>query len=477
MIAQNIRNLIRIINRHFSRESYAFDSPLLADLLEIAFLASTITDEGRNVICSISVFDLDQVITDAPEILRTDRWAILPLADPLPLTPEHLARISQAVRPHAGALAVRPTSEKRWSIWAIIDQEHLIRGFRQHKGNKFYPRAGRFQVDVDGPGCIALYYNSVMLARLQRDSLTKDFQDVFHEGPLAEALDKLAEEHLSRVVRILRRWPVSSHGLDHKSRHKTIGVPESSFEVWFDRAKKRWLAALSGILLEMRQLHHGGALLIIPRATFTHLNVKYKIDYCRMEEALAERCASEIMALGYRHFGLETEDEEQVRLVLPELEEAERRNADAASAEAGALQFIASLSGVDGLVLAVRGMSIRGFGVEILARPDPKIAILASDALGSTGEPINPTRWGTRHRSMMRYCVRHKGSIGFVVSQDGDVRAMMGVAEQLLVWPNIDLERSAMLPFEIPCEHCSSVGEIVPIRLVDEDEIDGLPNA
>jgi hypothetical protein len=27
--------------------------------------------------------------------------------------------------------------------------------------------------------------------------------------------------------------------------------------------------------------------------------VKYKIDYRRMEEALAERCASEVMALGY----------------------------------------------------------------------------------------------------------------------------------------------------------------------------------
>jgi hypothetical protein len=201
-----------------------------------------------------------------------------------------------------------------------------------------------------------------------------------------------------------------------------------------------------------------------------------KIDYPRMEQALAERCASEVMALGYRHFGLETDDDEQVRLVLPKLEEAERRHADAARAEAGALQFIASLSGVDGLVLAVRGMSIRGFGVEILARQDPKTALLASDASGSTGEPIDPTRWDTRHRSMMRYCVRHQGSLGFVVSQDGDVRAMMGVGERFLVWPNIDLERSAMPPFEIPCEHCSSVGEIVPIRHIDEEENDLLPN-
>jgi hypothetical protein len=162
--------------------------------------------------------------------------------------------------------------------------------------------------------------------------------------------------------------------------------------------------------------------------------------------------------------------------VLPELQEAERRHADAARAEAWALQFIASLSGVDGLILAVGGMRIHGFGVEILAKQDPKMALLASDASGSTGEPINPTRWGTRHRSMMRYCVRHKGSIGFVVSQDGDVRAMMRVAERLLMWPNIDLERSAMLPFKIPCEHCSSVGEIVPIRRIDEDETDPLPN-
>jgi len=470
MMDRNLTNLTKIIDRHFSKPYNFRDRSRIADLLEITFLASTITDEGRAVRCSISVFDSDQVDTDTPELLRLDRRSIIPLTDPLPLTPEQLARLSQAVKPHAAAIAVRPATEGGWTIWAIIDQEHLIQGFRHHQENTFYPRAGRFQVEIESPGCIATYHNSVMLARLCRDSLIEDFQDAFHEGPLAEALDSLAEQHISRILRIMRKWPKSSHKTDQRNQ-RLIGVPIESLEIWLERAKKEWFAVLSRILLEIRQFRHGGAILIIPRARFSSLNVKYKIDYRRTEEALAERCASEIMELGYRHFGLETEDDEQVRNILVEVNEAERRSKDAARAQAGAVQFVASLSGIDGLIVAVRGLNIRGFGAEILTKDDPKTAFSASNALGSNGTSINPTLWGTRHRSMMRYCFKYAGSIGLVVSQDGDVRAMVRVGDRLLVWPNIDLERSAVLPFEIPCERCSSVGGLVPIRPVDDKEI------
>lgn len=468
MIAHNFKTLLESIRRHFSEESYVVDGPLLVSLFEIAFLASTIADEGRNVTCSISVFGPHQTINDEPDTVRTNRWSIIPLTDPIPLTPESLARISQAIQPHAGAIAVRPTLDGSWSIWAIIDQEHLISGFRRHKRDDFYTRAGKFQVEIVGPGCIALYHDSFLLARLQRDSVEKDFQDIFHEGPLAEALDSLAEKHVSRVLRVLRRWRGPNNDLGHGA--KRIGLPVESLKLWLERSKESWLRALSGILLEIRGFHHGGAFLLIPRAIFDDLNVKYKINYPRMNDVLAERCGSDIMARGLRHFGLDIEYEEQLRDILSELGFAELRKSDAVGAEAGTHQFIASLSGVDGLVLAVRGLEIRGFGVEILTKRDPADAYLAMDPSGATSERIDPTRWGTRHRSMMRYCARHRGSIGFVVSQDGDVRAMMRVAERLLIWPNVDLERSAMLPFETPCPHCSSVGGLFPVRLVDNDE-------
>jgi hypothetical protein len=47
--------------------------------------------------------------------------------------------------------------------------------------------------------------------------------------------------------------------------------------------------------------------------------------------------------------------------------------------------------------------------------------------------------FGTRHRSMMRHCAAYPDSVGFVVSQDGDVRAISRVGEQIVLWDNIRL--------------------------------------
>ncbi|WP_437827907.1 putative sensor domain DACNV-containing protein [Sorangium sp. So ce1153] len=470
MIAGNLRNLVTAVTRHFRKQPAVPDRTRLASLFETAFLASMITDEGRKVTCSVSVFDAEQTTNDVPQVVRTDRWSVVPLANPVPLTPEHLARFSQAIPPDAGAIAVRPTTNEGWIIWAVIDQEHLVHGFRHHKEDKFYPRAGRFQIEVVGPGCISVYHDTALLARLQRDSLATDFQDVFHDGPIAEALGKLADAHLSRVVQAIRRWQSPSDRLDGNGVYGPIEIPELPFKLWLDRARERWLEALSGVLLQIRQLRHGGALLLLPKSTLSDLKFKHAIDYCRMDQALVERCASDVMAWAFRHFGLDTNDEERLHVMLLDLQQAERRNADAVRAQAGTMQFIASLTGVDGLVVAVRGLSIRGFGVEIVTKRDPDFAFLALNPCGTAGERIDPTRWGTRHRSMMRYCARHKGSVGFVVSQDGDVRAMMRVADRLLVWPNVALERSAMQPLEVPCPHCSSVGDLFPIRPIGDDD-------
>jgi len=47
--------------------------------------------------------------------------------------------------------------------------------------------------------------------------------------------------------------------------------------------------------------------------------------------------------------------------------------------------------------------------------------------------------YGTRHRSMFNYCAAHSGSVGFVVSQDGDIRAITKVGTKLVMWENIRL--------------------------------------
>lgn len=47
---------------------------------------------------------------------------------------------------------------------------------------------------------------------------------------------------------------------------------------------------------------------------------------------------------------------------------------------------------------------------------------------------------------MMRYCNNYEGSIGFVISQDGNVRAMTKVDGKLIVWEDIKLKAQAYIP-------------------------------
>ena len=42
---------------------------------------------------------------------------------------------------------------------------------------------------------------------------------------------------------------------------------------------------------------------------------------------------------------------------------------------------------------------------------------------------------------MMRYCNAYPGSVGFVISQDGDIRGMTKVGDSLVIWDGVTLER------------------------------------
>lgn len=108
----------------------------------------------------------------------------------------------------------------------------------------------------------------------------------------------------------------------------------------------------------------------------------------------------------------------------------------------GTLWFISLLSRVDGLVLMGPTLDVKGFGVEITVREEPKLIYAASNRSATKGglRKVDYNHYGTRHRSMMRYCATVPGSIGFVVSQDGDVRIMTNVGRRLVVWENIKLQ-------------------------------------
>jgi len=95
-------------------------------------------------------------------------------------------------------------------------------------------------------------------------------------------------------------------------------------------------------------------------------------------------------------------------------------------------------------------LTLSGFGVEITSKKDPKSVFGASTATATKLKEIDMNHFGTRHRSMMRHCVAHPDSVGFVVSQDGDVRAIASVRGQVVLWDNIRLYSTHNLSSQRP---------------------------
>jgi hypothetical protein len=107
----------------------------------------------------------------------------------------------------------------------------------------------------------------------------------------------------------------------------------------------------------------------------------------------------------------------------------------------GAVKLVASLAAVDGLVLMTPTLSVAGFGVKIGSTPN---IITVYDGAGfsrrgTRARKIDPSQFGTRHGSMLRYCAQDRKALGIVVSQDGYVRLIMTVRNSLLFWDNLKL--------------------------------------
>ena len=87
--------------------------------------------------------------------------------------------------------------------------------------------------------------------------------------------------------------------------------------------------------------------------------------------------------------------------------------------------------------------TLDGFGGEITVKSGVQELYRASSARAATEglHSVDPNHFGMRHRSMMRYCDAHPDSVGFVISQDGDIRAFTKVSSKLVMWENVMVHR------------------------------------
>lgn len=394
----------------------------LQRLFETMYFASLRTDEGRP--CRLIVNYIDKQA--AEETATADRWTCARFDRPLPFDVRTLTKLADAADPSVSSLAVFSNADGKLFVWGMIDQEVRYPDYTVMDWPASSKRPGLFQVAIQGVGSVAVYKDYSLICSLEQNSLVQQYHDVLWFGPIHTMLQ--------------------NHALENRERPADGTSPtDASAAGPSDEYMTRWLNSLCRILLYVQQYRHGGGLLIVPRPTGKGMNVKYRLRYDRLPRALAslvgrQQRAHELLQWITKYY-------RDPRGVLPcRLHDeliAERKRAEAHRNELlGCIRFIASLSRVDGFVMLDRDLVAHGFGVELRTDSQLLKVFLAGDSHANPRlmRTAYLEEFGTRHRAMMRHCFETTGTIGFVVSQDGEVRAMTRIGDRLIMWENINVQ-------------------------------------
>jgi hypothetical protein len=400
---------------------------ILLKLFEVLHFASLRTEEREPVVCSVTWMDPGKPDPHPPREKRPSRWSVTALANRLPLTIANVVKLSAAADPQACSLACYVDDANNVFIWGLIDQTQGAPNFSPERGEKQLERPGVFQATVS-PAHLLVYRGPRLVASLIHGQLTHRFHDVFREGRIARTCDRYVLALVDRV------------------RHRVGKDVFDAGDKWTEVIRRLWTSTLCRVLLAVQGYDKGGALLLVEEPVPSALSIKYELAYRRLGAAIERLAAVRIQ-------GSHARDKIWTGYLLDEdsgdlpgdlyLEEGLASSEETACLQeiAGCVRFVASLSRADGLVLVDGDLAVKGFGCEITLPEEPRNVLLAGNAAGAAElcRPIDFNSFGIRHRSMMRYCDRFPGSVGFVVSQDGTIRALARDGERLIMWETLEL--------------------------------------
>ena len=331
----------------------------LAEILDVAFWASLITDEGRPTRARIALVPDGELDT------------VLPFRRPIPFTEEEVAKVAPAVW-STGWLAV-DAHQKPPAIWGLSRQS-------------IYEHQNVLTIDISDPGIVRVGFGP--------------FQPfvVFAGRTTASPLGGGELSLTARLRAILDQLP------------STDGASRDT--LW---RKCLALGSLARMVLEDRQ---GGTLLMVPSTNdvwreslnpFRHelkhpdggvrdllLSAQHQRPAHAPTLALLDHAAGSDEVRGALFTAL-------VRLNWhPE----------------GLLRPIARLAAVDGAVVLTSDLSILGFGAMVSVASVPKM-FLVKPWPGRINRTHIEEAGGARHQSAVRFVGRNRDSIALVISHDG----------------------------------------------------------
>ena len=407
------------------RHAVVPDEGIIVDLFETMYYSSLRTEESESITFHVVFLDPAQPDPKPPRHPVKDRWSYVPFAEPIRLSVANLVKIAKSSGLTTSSFVVWPDRDGALCIWGLVDQQNRFHKFLNRNAEVEAERPGLFQASVEGIGVLVVYVRYEKVAELRINELIRNSLDLFRASPVRDLLGLGIGGHL-QAIRSALPDDMQQYGQADESH------------------SQQWLSVLCRILLRVQKLRNGGAILITDTDA-AGLNFKYQIDYERLQTSLEGNAITKIKSdyLEKHLLNLsESKSKEIPSSLYFQLRRFEKDLRASKNEIDGVIWFIALLTRVDGLVVMDRNLAVRGYGVEITTAEEPANLFIASDRMATPAKlrPAIYNHFGTRHRSMMRYCFENPGSIGFVVSQDGEVRVITKVADSLIMWENIKLK-------------------------------------
>ena len=319
-----------------------------------------------------------------------------------------------------GSIAVYATRPNEIVAWGVVDQlvQQNVRWHRE--SDEGFRNPGLLTVTMDGVGDISAYHGDLFLGGLKAQALITREDDALESKMVSDYASAALAPFAIAITRVL---------------DGEAGILSHLTSVW--------ATSVARLCIGLRQRRTGGAFLLTPKPSKRVLEVTHPFAYPRLRDAA-------ILGVLDKQYLWKVERAERALLdkkrpvpsdLVVQKGFAEADEEDRDSEMTAAVKLVASLAAVDGLVLMTPALSVAGFGVKIGSTPNVTTVYdgAAFSRRGTRARKIDPSQFGTRHGSMLRYCEHDRNALGIVVSQDGYVRLIMTVGKSLVFWDNIKL--------------------------------------
>jgi len=383
---------------------------------DVLYASSLLKEEGRAVRARVIIAPPDAF---PPSEGPPDGIHAIRFSTPHALTSNEIKRLSPAASFFHSVVAIWPDRDKGFRIWGILNTGprwlNLVAGGRKPVGDETpHPI-----IHVRDPGWMLFYHGYSLLAEWRGREFHGPRLDVFQSKLLR---DRFAG-HRQRLVEALG----------------TECLPASmDFEAYAELSHLVSLQFVKRIINLVRTSGHGGSMVIVPDdeegmdVAAQWIDCKYSatpdlagLRFRRLLQSIIRRvgqlCPDGSTVEDAWQVFRNSSDQE-----LDRLEEAFFELA----------RLFSDLMQVDGALVLDKGLGLIGFGGEI--RVDRNVLQVghAHDLEGTTLSSWDVQSDGTRHRSVYRLCSVEPDVIGFVISQDSQVRMIANVDDSVIFWPH-----------------------------------------